>query len=88
MQPSVINNANLIFSQNVWIGAKDNKWLSSNKEVALSNGYTNWQVGQPSSLNGCVVMLGDVRKKSYNGEWFVYNCDSKHYAVVCQIETD
>jgi len=33
------------------------------------------------------VMLGDVRKQNHNGDWFVYNCDSKHYAVICQIET-
>ena len=52
----------------------------------MSTGYSNWQAGQPTRLSGCVVMLGDVRKTNDNGKWFVYNCDSKHYAVVCQIE--
>jgi len=71
---------------NVWIGAKDNKWLKTKSQVALSSGYSNWQRGQPSSLSGCVVMLGDIRKPRDNGKWFVYSCESKHYAVVCQID--
>ena len=71
-------------NQNVWIGAKNNKWLADNFDTTLSDSYTNWQYGQPSSTDGCVVMLGDIRKENENGKWFVYDCSSKHYAVVCQ----
>merc|ERR1711981_1240452 len=42
-------------NSNIWIGAKDNKWLKTNSQVALSTGFSNWQDGQPSSLKGCVV---------------------------------
>ena len=70
----------------MWLGIRDGKWINDDTDLFSSNSFTNWQLGQPSGRDHCVVMLGDIRKPQDNGKWFVYDCNSKHYAVVCQID--
>lgn len=50
-------------------------WYTNHKR--LSDGYTNWQPGEPTGLNeDCAVLWGPF---GYN--WGDYYCDRKCHAV-------